>query len=434
MLLRLILAVCIWMMAMMPCVWAEEADTSSEQALSALTLAVDTYQKKDTYYIRCTFTNPTDEPINKQIDHIKFMYDPHYADRAVYEKRPTRYCESIYQYDDTVTELSVPPHRTVSLSIPVTLPQSSDKPIIIEPQHIYFYFTDSTSLATYRKSAPASAYAYPVTLYSGKPYLCIYNLSSQEAITEVKNIAIYTLCRDTLYYNHTLVDHYFNTVPIKLHIKPQEYTLLPLPSNTHKSTCTHQSHDSDVYITINDVYYSFDEYFVEWSERGETVYWGCAYYHDTKKAESSTYPLQLTASYEINGSALYAYCRVKNLQDKPFCFNTSELTFAFDYYNHNKHCFSLSSFEKCRTMIQSPYSTILYPGEEEFFTFFFFLPLDFGKMRDHYIDIKSIDYHMYGHTIPIEKKLSPLQKVLYTDLGRAALDFPKYNYKLKIEW
>lgn len=111
--------------------------------------------KKDTYYIRCTFTNPTDEPINKQIDHIKFMYNPHYADRAVYEKRPTRYCESIYQYNDTVTELSVPPHRTVSLSIPVTLPQSSDKSIIIEPQHIYFYFTDSTSLATYRKLAPA---------------------------------------------------------------------------------------------------------------------------------------------------------------------------------------------------------------------------------------------------------------------------------------
>ena len=85
-------------------------------------------------------------------------------------------------------------------------------------------------------------------------------------------------------------------------------------------------------------------------------------------------------------------------------------------------------------MIQSPYSTILYPGEEEFFTFFFFLPLDFGKMRDHYIDIESINYHMYGHTIPIEQKLSPLQKVLYTDLGRAVLDFPRYNYKLKIEW
>lgn len=60
MLLRLMMAVCIWMMAMMPCTWAEEADTPSEQALSALTLAVDTYQKKDTYYIRCTFTNPTD--------------------------------------------------------------------------------------------------------------------------------------------------------------------------------------------------------------------------------------------------------------------------------------------------------------------------------------------------------------------------------------
>ncbi|MBP3400407.1 MAG: hypothetical protein J6K70_01410 [Selenomonadales bacterium] len=46
MLLRLMMAVCIWMMAMMPCAWAEEADTPSEQALSALTLAVDTYQKK----------------------------------------------------------------------------------------------------------------------------------------------------------------------------------------------------------------------------------------------------------------------------------------------------------------------------------------------------------------------------------------------------
>ena len=61
MLLRLMMAVCIWMMAVMPCAWAaENSDTPSEDALSALTLAVDTYQKKDTYYIRCTFTNPTD--------------------------------------------------------------------------------------------------------------------------------------------------------------------------------------------------------------------------------------------------------------------------------------------------------------------------------------------------------------------------------------
>lgn len=131
MLLRLMMAVCIWMMAMMPCAWAEEADTSSEQALSALTLAVDTYQKKDTYYIRCTFTNPTDEPINKQIDHLDIEYAPHYADRAVYEERPARHLNTIHQYNDTVTELSVPPRGTSSFSIPINLPMVMNRVYIL---------------------------------------------------------------------------------------------------------------------------------------------------------------------------------------------------------------------------------------------------------------------------------------------------------------
>ena len=433
MLLRLMMAVCIWMMAVMPCAWAEEADTSSEQALSALTLAVDTYQKKDTYYIRCTFTNPTDEPINKQIDHLDIEYAPHYADRAVYEERPARHLNTIHQYNDTVTELSVPPRGTFSFSIPINLPQPTNAPIFFVFSQVYLQFTDDTSLLCLRKSIDPIAYAYPVTLYSGKPYLYVNNLSSQTKITEIKDIAIYTHCTSP-FPPCSLVYHYYNTEPITLDIAPNKHTFVPLP-NTIKSCSSHE-HYSVLYIKINGARYGFTHIVDESLYSGYLDSWTC--YPSSYGYEPGIYPIQLTASYEIDGSVLHAYCRIKNLQDKPVRFDSHDIPFdfTFTYYNQNNLEFSMDTiFLQRHATTQSSYSTTLSPNEEEFFTFSFTLPSDFKKLKKCHIYYEEIDrYKIHSHTIPIEKKLSPLQKVLYIDLGKAILADPNTFYHANMGW
>lgn len=146
----------------------------------------------------------------------------------------------------------------------------------------------------------------------------------------------------------------------------------------------------------------------------------------------------MTASYEIDGSVLHAYCRIKNLQDKPVRFDSHDIPFdfTFTYYNQNNLEFSMDTiFLQRHATTQSSYSTTLSPNEEEFFTFSFTLPSDFKKLKKCHIYYEEIDrYKIHSHTIPIEKKLSPLQKVLYIDLGKAILADPNTFYHANMGW
>ena len=117
MMTRLILTICMMMTLLMPCAWAEENATSSQ--LSQITIETEDWIDGDTYYIRYTFTNPTDKKINETIARTFIAVDA---------ASNTSFSQTLLKEDDEEWQLSIAPHSS----------SSHTTMFPIEPSYIHF--------------------------------------------------------------------------------------------------------------------------------------------------------------------------------------------------------------------------------------------------------------------------------------------------------
>ena len=131
MLFRCMMIVFLLMISVMP-VWASEKDASynsiiefrqkyqqrlNESPLSKLIVTTEDWREDDTYYVRHTITNPTNEKIEKKLTRIQVSYDTHN------QKKTTSY----HQYVDTISDLVIEPNETITVTFPLSL--SANDPI-----------------------------------------------------------------------------------------------------------------------------------------------------------------------------------------------------------------------------------------------------------------------------------------------------------------
>ncbi|MBQ2113788.1 MAG: hypothetical protein II324_01280 [Selenomonadales bacterium] len=87
MMIRSLFVILLMIGLMMPCAWAEEASAKSSP-LSKVTIESDEWMEGDTYHIRYTFTNPTDEVIEETVLRTNVLLYTH--DRAPYSPAITK--------------------------------------------------------------------------------------------------------------------------------------------------------------------------------------------------------------------------------------------------------------------------------------------------------------------------------------------------------
>jgi len=93
---------------MMPYAWAGVNDASSP--LSKVTIKAEDWVEGDMYHIRYTFTNPTDEMIDEEIDFTTVGY--HYCNYDYKENG-----SSTVQCDETLSRLTIAPHSSYTATV-----------------------------------------------------------------------------------------------------------------------------------------------------------------------------------------------------------------------------------------------------------------------------------------------------------------------------
>ena len=111
--MRLLMMICLMIGLMMPSAWAGEKGASASP-LSQITIKAEDRSEGDTYHIRYTFTNPTDEMIDEEIILTDVTYD-------LCEGIP--FNKDITQCSQTLSRLTIAPlasyTTTISLKQPV---------------------------------------------------------------------------------------------------------------------------------------------------------------------------------------------------------------------------------------------------------------------------------------------------------------------------
>ena len=348
---RLILTICLMMTMLMPCAWAGEKDASASP-LSQVTITAEDWVEEDTYHIRYTFTNPTDELIDEEIKLTEIMYHCYYN---------TRDDNTIVQCSETISRLTIAPHSSYTTTVSLKQPIPSAFNRII---HSNFYFKDSSYLNysdpfTYPKSHFSLA---PSVSPSGDVSFTIQNNSLSETITDLRNIRMGIKLQDKIFYIHL-------TEPYPLTIKPNEATTLPLfvLDNTIYKDYSHPLYD--ITMDINGIPHIYDT--IIGSDKTAVMLFKSQYIHPEKPTISED------SVFYLDESNLYAYLQVQNRRKKPISAPNIRCGFMLPYFDKNTY------LQYRLVYFYLPSDFYLDCNETKYFTITIPLPKDFHKLDPH---------------------------------------------------
>ena len=254
MLLRLILTVCIWMMAMMPCTWAESYGEHASQewkestmkhyrdtlraewdmedrigydsALSKIIIKSDEYSEQDTHYIRYTFTNSTDETIDKTIAYTRVGIQAFTEDHS----------RSYIIKDDPAPQwhLQISPHSSTTYTL--ALPKESEFVHFLHDQS-EFHFIDDDYLMYFWQAdnifAPAKIdFHVDQTIPNNDQLIMTITNRSTDTLHTLHSLVastVFSSLDSYLYYKISSLPHAAFPAPIPLDLKPNESKTLRLP-------------------------------------------------------------------------------------------------------------------------------------------------------------------------------------------------------------
>ena len=386
MMMRLLLMICLLIGLTVPCAWAEEASAKSSP-LAKVTIDAEDWVEGDMYHIRYTFTNPTDEMIDKEIGFSEITYDYH---NYSYENNLGRRT----QCDETVSRLTIAPHSSYTMTVSLKQPSPSAFNRLVSST---FYFKDDSylnySLSTNMPKSPFSL--LPNVSDSGDVSLTIRNDSPTETITELRKVLILTNLQGKQRF-------LLRAEPYSLAVKPNESTNIPL--FTLDDTTDKKSSFSSFYITID-------------------INGIPCYYHKLVD-DSNTFEICFTSTYSsprtprihrdsvfcLDKSNLYAYIQVQDRHKEPISVTNAFYFFDLNYFDKNA-CSQTRYFR-----IWLPSDFCLNVGETKYFTFKIPLPSDFYKLNPHNPLYIHAQHLAPTFLFPPSKLSLPVPKEQYTPL------------------
>ena len=390
--------------------YPNDVPIKNKPPLSKLRIESEDWFEGNTYYIRYTITNPTNELIEGDVDYFMIGY-------LLYSKKE----ESVLKerYSDIIPQISIPPHSSRSFVIPLTINEPFD---YIHFKYSTFYFTDDSYLSyelEYDRELPNVLVA-PIILPSGEVYLAMKNHHFFKTITDIRNIEL------TASFTKTSTDRwqkpvkfkYIDAAPLSVHLKPKETAFFRLPQSFELNDDLSFS-IAYMDITINGIKHKFavdtnPAYTYTATKYTKHYAW---YYTPSIFETFGINQIEASGTYEMDDTTLYGYLRIKNPHDKtlsyPFLLAYTSLTY----------CKPDNAFGGVLYRFLLPTPLTLAPNEENFFSFSIPLPQDILKtprLRDFYLVGDKYVYYGVKFT---PKNISALQKILYTPVTETKLIF-----------
>ena len=355
MMIRSLFVILLMIGLMMPCAWAGVNDAPSP--LSKVTIDAEDWVDGDMYHIRYTFTNPTDEMIDEEISLTDITYD-------LCENKPLN--KDITQCSETLSRLTIAPHSSYTTTVSLTPPVPTPFNYLLAST---FYFADGSYLRyAPPKQSPKSHFTLlPNISPSGNVTLSIQNNSSNETITELRNIQLF-------FYIDGQTLHSLSAEPILTEIKPTKKITIPLATLERPIDEKRSTRFYAVLMQINGILHCYTESFASHipakSIPNDTV---CTPF-ETKYHFSNIVPSSQDGIYTLDNTFLHLYFPIKNCY---YLVNSgSERIYHFDlkYFDHTSH------YHKKTIIIRLPKDLCIAPNETKYFSCKIPLPPDFYKL------------------------------------------------------
>ena len=280
----------------------EQADTPWNK----LCIKAESWTEDSTFYTRYTFTNPTDEQLEKIFTHADICY-------SLYRQNGSRI--NPMQRSDAIRTLSLPPHSSRSFLVPLTIEKPFD---LIQTNSTNFYGTDGSTIGYYLRPTemPSDVLMTPIVLPDGELYIAMKNHHDTETISDIREIIFNaTFLKTTpIIKNNELIDYdqtlfsfsYIDADQLPLRLKPQETIFYHLPQTFTKTDDTITLRDVSLSVTINDTKYVFTPY-------PQTLLVEAYNEHRVTYTPAPTrVGTELSGTWEIDSKGLHGYLRFKN--------------------------------------------------------------------------------------------------------------------------
>lgn len=389
-----------------------------QDVLSSINIQAEDWLDGDTYYIRYTFTNPTNTPLEKKIDLITVTYDLcHAADPY----------QTITQYTEAIPQLQIQPYSSCTETIELK------QPIPVQFNKLTsctIFFADNSSLQynALGDSAPISPFRLiPVVSPFGDVSLTIQNRSATEAITELRDIRL----------NFTIGQEPYKLLkaePISLEIKPSESYSLPLftlPSanntksssaftlNTQTANAANTSSNNSYHINmkINGIPHTYFD-----NPAKATRIQGAAQntFIDTSDTHYQFAPKKLNpqdGAFYLDESYLYGYVKVKNNSNTAV--TSSQITYrlTLPYFDHSSH------YQEQQFTVRLPQDFNLAANKSIYYSFKIPLPADFSKLHARNgIALQSTNRSLAHAKLAQVSDISAITKKQYTLLTDVTIE------------
>ena len=449
---RLILAICLMMTMLMPCAWAGEKDVPPFEVpqefteawqhvqngtevtysqtpeperdpdiyyyrrdmqlkigspLSYLTIETEDWVEGNTYYVRYTITNPTDEMIEKDIDYINI-------ECRLFTSQDTHYIYQNY-YSDNIRTLTIPPRSSRSFTIPLTI----KKPFkLIRYCDSSLFFTDDTHLVHKSRNSTVlpKVLMTPIVLPSGEVYLAMKNHHPTKTVTDIREPAlhIYFSEKDSDSFTSGAHFYYIDTAQLPLQLKPQETAFFRLPRSFAEMNDKLTLSFTELDIIIDGTRHSFKSSPEKYDVYKADMFDNRSVRYDTPSIFNK-YGLNVvkaSGTYETDDTTLYGYLRIKNPHNATIYFDDLCLSSSFTYYKAD------NTRNRYGYFISFPYVFALAPQEETFLSFFLPLPQDIDHTFRFTTQILSAvntkGRNTLYHNVPFTKENIPFfQKTFY---------------------
>lgn len=379
----------------------------SDSPWNKLCIKTESWTVGNTFFTRYTFTNPTDEQLDKIFTHADICY-------SIYRKNKSRI--NPIQHSNVIRTLSLSPHSSQSFLVPLTIKEPFD---LIQINSTNFYGTDNSMIGYYLRPTETTPNILmtPIVLPSGELYIAMKNHHATEAISNIREIVLNaTFLKTTpimknnepIDYDQTLLDFsYIDAKQLPLRLKPQETIFFRLPQTFTETNDSITLRGASLSATINDIKYVFTPY-------PQTLLVEAYNEHRVTYTPAPTrVGTELSGTWEIDSKGLHGYLRFKNPSSETLYYPSLTMSTILSYYNSS----DLLDIYCAKTIF--PENIVIAPNQESLLSFSIPLPSDVIAELLHsprlqiatslFSNKRVLPYYIkWNH-----QKLSPSEKNLY---------------------
>lgn len=342
--------------------------------LSKLCIESKQWCEGNTYYVRYTLTNPTDELIQEDNAYMTIGYEVFSANMI----------PLLEEYSCVMPELAILPHESYSFTVAVPQQKSF---AFINPFDTFFWLNEYEYInyQPMTPTEPSSVSLVPTVLRlpDGQIALSIENRVYPQTDTELRDVSVAVLLESEKYPDTTAIGIYTPREPIPFSAKSNETAVVPLEVKLFQEQeaigksrlidaveldASFAIKNYALTAKVNDILYRrdynvlFNPSLYEFKSLPITNY-HLEYWHDIPE-------IGFVGSYRIDDSRLTAYIRLKNKQNESLSLEQPSFKLHLAYISDDSHRKNTSY----KLVLSEP--LCLANNEEAFLSFSVLLPDD----------------------------------------------------------